>query len=73
MACRCGGRSQLANVAGVSLAAVYKTLDRLEGKGLVRSHIGEPTAERGGRGTRVYRATPAGMRCCAPRSPPWPG
>ena len=46
---------------GVSLAAVYKTLDRLEGKGLVRSHIGEPTAERGGRSTRVYRATPVGM------------
>ena len=46
---------------GVSLAAVYKTLDRLEGKGLVRSHIGEPTAERGGRSTRVYCATPIGM------------
>ena len=36
-------------VRGVSLAAVYKTLDRLEGKGLVRSHVGEPTAARGGR------------------------
>ncbi len=46
----------------VSLAAVYKTLDRLEGKGLVRSHVGEPTAERGGRAKRVYRTTPAGLR-----------
>jgi PadR family transcriptional regulator PadR len=47
---------------GVSLAAVYKTLDRLEGKSLVRSHLGEPTAERGGRAKRVYRLTPAGLR-----------
>jgi DNA-binding PadR family transcriptional regulator len=46
----------------VSLAAVYKTLDRLEGKSLVRSHVGEPTAERGGRAKRVYRLTPAGLR-----------
>ncbi len=47
---------------GVSLAAVYTTLDRLEGKGLVRSHVGEPTAARGGRRTRLYRATPAGLK-----------
>jgi PadR family transcriptional regulator, regulatory protein PadR len=46
----------------VSLAAVYKTLDRLEAKGLVRSRVGEPTAERGGRAKRVYRATPDGVR-----------
>lgn len=46
----------------VSLAAVYKTLDRLEGKGLVRSHVGAPTAERGGRAKRVYRVTPPGLR-----------
>jgi len=46
----------------VSLAAVYKTLDRLEGKGLVRSHVGAPTAERGGRAKRLYRTTPAGLR-----------
>ena len=32
----------------VSLAAVYKTLERLEDKGYVGSRIGEPTAERGG-------------------------
>jgi DNA-binding PadR family transcriptional regulator len=46
----------------VSLAAVYKTLDRLEAKGAVRSHVGEPTAERGGRAKRVYRVTPPGLR-----------
>lgn len=46
----------------VSLAAVYKTLDRLEAKGLVRSHVGAPTAERGGRAKRLYRVTPPGLR-----------
>jgi PadR family transcriptional regulator, regulatory protein PadR len=46
----------------VSIAAVYKTLDRLEAKTLVRSHLGEPTAERGGRGKRVYEVTPPGLR-----------
>jgi DNA-binding PadR family transcriptional regulator len=45
-----------------SLAAVYKTLDRLEAKSLVRSHMGPPTEERGGRGRRIYRLTPAGLR-----------
>ena len=46
----------------VSLAAVYKTLDRLEAKGPVRSHVGAPTAERGGRAKRLYRVTPPGLR-----------
>jgi DNA-binding PadR family transcriptional regulator len=45
-----------------SLAAVYKTLDRLEAKGAVRSHVGEPTAERGGRAKRIYQVTPLGLR-----------
>lgn len=45
----------------VSLAAVYKTLDRLETKGLVRSRLGEPTPERGGRARRVYAVTPSGL------------
>lgn len=44
----------------VSLAAVYKTLDRLEAKGLVRSRVGAPTAERGGRAKRIYRVTSGG-------------
>jgi PadR family transcriptional regulator PadR len=49
-------------VRKVSLAAVYKTLDRLEAKGAVRSRVGEPTAERGGRAKRVYQVTPPGLR-----------
>lgn len=44
-----------------SIAAVYKTLDRLEGKSLVRSRVGEPTAERGGRAKRLYSVTPSGV------------
>ena len=53
---------------GASLAAVYKTLDRLEAKGLVRSHVGEPTAARGGRAKRRLPHHP-GRACgrCAPR------
>jgi PadR family transcriptional regulator, regulatory protein PadR len=46
----------------LSLGAIYKTLTRLEDKGLVVSHIGAPTAERGGRRTRIYSVTPAGRR-----------
>jgi|SRR5580704_11623431 PadR family transcriptional regulator PadR len=44
----------------VSIGAVYATLDRLERKGYVKSHLGEPTAERGGRSKRFFRVTPQG-------------
>jgi DNA-binding PadR family transcriptional regulator len=44
----------------VSLNAVYTTLDRLEHKGLVRSWIGAPTPERGGRRRKHYALEPAG-------------
>jgi len=46
----------------VSLAAVYKTLTRLEDKGLVVARVGEPTPERGGRRKRYYAVTAAGRR-----------
>lgn len=45
----------------VSLGAVYKTLDRLEQKRLVRSSVAPATAERGGRRKRVYQVTPSGL------------
>lgn len=45
----------------VSIGAIYATLDRLEQKGLVGSHVGEPTAERGGRAKRYFRATGRGL------------
>lgn len=46
----------------VSLGAVYKTLERLEDKGLVSSRIGEPTPERGGRRKKHYQLLAAGQR-----------
>jgi DNA-binding PadR family transcriptional regulator len=36
------------------VSVVYVTLQRLEKKGLVRSYLGVPTAERGGRRRRHY-------------------
>jgi len=45
----------------VSINAVYTTLDRLEGKGLVRSWVGEPTAQRGGRRRKFYALRPTGV------------
>jgi PadR family transcriptional regulator PadR len=46
----------------VSLGAVYKTLERLEDKGLVSSRLGEPTPERGGRRKKYFRLAAAGQR-----------
>jgi PadR family transcriptional regulator PadR len=46
----------------LTLGTIYKTLTRLEDKGLVASYIGEPTAQRGGRRTRCYTVTSAGKR-----------
>ena len=41
----------------VARGAVYMTLDRLEKKGLLESHLTDPTPERGGRAKRCYRVT----------------
>jgi DNA-binding PadR family transcriptional regulator len=46
----------------VAVGAVYATLDRLEGKGLVASFEGQPTSERGGRARRHFHLLPAGAR-----------
>ncbi|HUF48413.1 MAG TPA: PadR family transcriptional regulator [Vicinamibacterales bacterium] len=46
----------------VTMGAVYAALDRLEAKGLVRSAMGAPTAERGGKAKRLFSVTPEGMR-----------
>src|SRR6187402_3244350 len=45
----------------VSINAVYTTLDRLESKGLLKSWVGEPTAQRGGRRRKFYALRPAGV------------
>jgi PadR family transcriptional regulator PadR len=44
----------------ISISAVYTTLDRLETKGLLRSWVGEPTAQRGGRRRKFYALRPSG-------------
>jgi PadR family transcriptional regulator PadR len=46
----------------LTLATIYKTLSRLESKGLLTSRLGEPTAERGGRGKRFFGVSAAGRR-----------
>ena len=45
-----------------TLGAVYLALDRLEGRGLVASQLGEATAERGGRAKKYFRLTAQGLR-----------
>ena len=42
-----------------SHSAVYVALRRMESKGLVRSTMGAPTAERGGRPKRFFTVEPA--------------
>jgi DNA-binding PadR family transcriptional regulator len=42
--------------------SVYIALRRLEAKGLLKSRLGEPAAERGGRAKRFFALTAAGHR-----------
>lgn len=44
----------------VTTGAVHAALQRLENKGYVKSEMGEPTAERGGRRKRLFTVTVAG-------------
>jgi PadR family transcriptional regulator, regulatory protein PadR len=48
--------------SSVSLGSIYAALERLEEKGLVRSTVGEPTPERGGRARRYFHLTRQGAR-----------
>lgn len=45
----------------VKLSAVHVTLYRLQDKGLIDSHMGGGTKERGGRRKRLYTVTDAGL------------
>lgn len=45
-----------------SIGALYATIDRLETKGLLKTWMGEATAERGGRAKRMVCVTSAGIR-----------
>lgn len=51
---------EMTSPKSVSIGAVYITLDRLENKKLIRSHLGDPTPERGGRAKRLYRIEASG-------------
>lgn len=45
-----------------STGALYTTLDRLEAKGLVKTWMGNATAQRGGRRKRMVQLTPKGVK-----------
>ena len=49
----------------ISPGALYTALDRLEKRGFVSSHLGDPTPERGGKRKRLYTVRPAGERALA--------
>lgn len=54
----CTGREPVAG-------AVYTGLRRLEARGLLRSEVGDPTPERGGRRKRFFRLEPEGAEALA--------
>ena len=60
-------RDELSSVAGrvPSSGSLYTTIDRMERKGLLESHAGEATQERGGRPRRYLRLTIAGQSMLA--------
>jgi DNA-binding PadR family transcriptional regulator len=45
--------------------ALYVTLDRLERKGYIKSRLGDPDPNRGGRPKRFVEVTPTGVRALA--------
>jgi DNA-binding PadR family transcriptional regulator len=46
----------------VARGALYTALERLEAKGCLRSRMGDPTPERGGRARRYFAVAPLGLR-----------
>jgi PadR family transcriptional regulator, regulatory protein PadR len=46
----------------LNISAVHTVLTRLEEKGLLKSAMGDPTEERGGRRKRIFLITAAGKR-----------
>ena len=48
-----------------SLGALYTTIERLESKGLVKTSMGDPTPQRGGRPKRMVRITPKGAQAAS--------
>ena len=56
-------RQEIEDASGrrCSIGALYTTLDRLEAKGLVKTWMGDPTPQRGGRQKRMVRVTAEGI------------
>src|SRR6202046_1595648 len=54
-----------ATVHRCSIGALYTTLDRLEAKGLIKTWMGDPTPQRGGRPKRMVRVTASGIRAAS--------
>jgi PadR family transcriptional regulator PadR len=46
----------------VARGALYTALERLEVKGCLRSRMGDPTAERGGKAKRYFTVTAVGVK-----------
>ena len=46
----------------IARGALYTALERLETKGCLRSRVGDPLPERGGRARRYFKVTPAAIR-----------
>ena len=46
----------------VARGALYTGLDRLEAKGCLKSRMGDPSEERGGKARRYYSVTAAGLK-----------
>jgi DNA-binding PadR family transcriptional regulator len=46
----------------VARGALYTALERLQTKGCLRSRMGDPTAERGGKAKRYFSVTPLGVK-----------
>ncbi|HEX7284549.1 MAG TPA: PadR family transcriptional regulator [Candidatus Angelobacter sp.] len=48
-----------------SIGALYTTLDRLESKGFIKTRMGDPTPQRGGRPKRLVRVTADGVKAAS--------
>ena len=48
-----------------SIGALYTTLDRLEAKGFIKTRMGDPTPQRGGRSKRMVRVTAKGVQAAS--------
>jgi PadR family transcriptional regulator PadR len=60
-------RQEIENATGrrCSIGALYTTLDRLETKGLIKTRMGDPTPQRGGRPKRMVRVTAQGRKAAS--------